>query len=1060
MVRFCGSNNVFLFMIILSQLKSCFSLLDANKDEQEIPGIDKPAVEAGNGKQLESILRAFTFNLDRVKLLVPTNAPNSPSENPSMVPSPFPSLKLSKFPTLALSAHPSKIPTSPPSKSPQFAPSHKPSHPPFLAPSFEPSQSTSVTPSMKPTASKTHNPSKLPTAMPSSPPTRVPSFNPSEMPTTLEPTAMPTKVRSMSPSNLPSIVPTSHNPTPNPTPHPTDVPPFCEQEMEVMLFGMFGKRGMSFDMKLWKQLTENFLLTFFSVKRRRLPPKAVELNISYIEKFDALIKLRFQVIVHFPHSPLCELSKTKCDDIFLKGLGSSPGKDVYIYQLKRNGGENFENIYGAQGKLLNSNAIILPTVAPTGCPTIEPTADPSFVPSFNPTSYPTSICHDTASWINELDMTCDDFRLLGCADLDEKFFSRNSETNDVLINCQESCGYCVTKSPSGKPSILSSFSPSVPPTDGPTLFVSIIPTGLPSRYPIKIESEIPSSAPSFTPTNFPSETPSFAPSPLCFDKPHFRTKVGLICESHSGVQCGSLISIGLQKFEVWEIMKNCPKSCGYCETSSPSTYPSQLPSFLLTKNPSMHPSYELSKLPTVMSSTHPSDLPSFKPSSSPSLSPASFPSVIPSGSPSWISSMPSSVPSNVCHDNRFFVDKKGRSCSMYKGIQCEYMTNLGYSKKEVKELLWECRQTCNQCQTKPSSIPSSIPSSVPSLSMAPTFIPLVNIKWLMLSIISKSIPTAVQRMILGFSVQKHILVMLQNDARLGAKPASVRISFNLDSSVSNANKVSIMEFSMNIDVRFPANSNINGIEKKSRAIILNAFNDPASGEIFIKSLLWERNPFNVISIRVIDIHGRSLPPSSIPSQIHSSKPTYLPSSFPSHIPSLSPSTFPSDLPSSSPSDIPSVLPSAFPSYLPSYPPSASPSTDCTDDPAYLSPFGIKCPGYMGWECFRMTYVGFTPSEQDTLIISCPLSCGSCGEVTQHPTHTALMYQPTLSPTSFPIGIPLIPCVDDITYINQYFQTCDAYKGIICSALTLLGGFTLLDVEKLVTKCPKTCNLCR
>uniref|UniRef100_A0A7S1BGJ3 ShKT domain-containing protein n=1 Tax=Corethron hystrix TaxID=216773 RepID=A0A7S1BGJ3_9STRA len=127
--------------------------------------------------------------------------------------------------------------------------------------------------------------------------------------------------------------------------------------------------------------------------------------------------------------------------------------------------------------------------------------------------------------------------------------------------------------------------------------------------------------------------------------------------------------------------------------------------------------------------------------------------------------------------------------------------------------------------------------------------------------------------------------------------------------------------------------------------------------------------------------------------------------------------------------------------------------DCTDDINFVSTFGLRCKGYMGWNCENLIFVGFTPKEQDYLIESCPYSCGLCGKVTRK------LPEPTSYPTAVPTGIPTFNCVDDISFRNRFNQGCDAYNGIVCEGLSLLGGFSKDDVRYLLKKCPKTCNIC-
>jgi hypothetical protein len=155
----------------------------------------------------------------------------------------------------------------------------------------------------------------------------------------------------------------------------------------------------------------------------------------------------------------------------------------------------------------------------------------------------------------------------------------------------------------------------------------------------------------------------------------------------------------------------------------------------------------------------------------------------------------------------------------------------------------------------------------------------------------------------------------------------------------------------------------------------------------------------------------SAAPSDTPSDIPSDIPSYVPSNAPSDTPFGVPSGVPSDVPSSIPSPRLSQQPSLFPSgkptfgpttstptftptsspsrqpfSLPSMAPSATPSTmptiACHDDASYLSPINnLTCSSFGGTDCTAWRFLGLNVTELETLVDSCPLSCGiDCGSL--------------------------------------------------------------------------------
>lgn len=179
--------------------------------------------------------------------------------------------------------------------------------------------------------------------------------------------------------------------------------------------------------------------------------------------------------------------------------------------------------------------------------------------------------------------------------------------------------------------------------------------------------------------------PSFASLRLLFISTFHTYYVGLACKRMS--------ILGLDQYEIQDLIDSCQQSCGMC-TPPPSMLPSSVPS---TEKPSSSPTTSPSNAPThfpsLVLSGSPSDLPSelpvVSPSTRPSMVPSLIPSMFPSSEPSISSSTapsesPSSNPSNSCHDVATFRNRIGRACTDFSNtMPCENYISLGFSHNDV-----------------------------------------------------------------------------------------------------------------------------------------------------------------------------------------------------------------------------------------------------------------------------------------------------------------------------------------------------------------------------------------
>jgi len=73
-----------------------------------------------------------------------------------------------------------------------------------------------------------------------------------------------------------------------------------------------------------------------------------------------------------------------------------------------------------------------------------------------------------------------------------------------------------------------------------------------------------------------------------------------------------------------------------------------------------------------------------------------------------------------CQDNKSFLSAMGASCKMHEGFDCTMLHAIGYSEKEVYDVVNNCPCSCNvPCGVwtfTPSAAPSALPSSTPSAS--------------------------------------------------------------------------------------------------------------------------------------------------------------------------------------------------------------------------------------------------------------------------------------------------------------------------------------------------------
>jgi len=365
-----------------------------------------------------------------------------------------------------------------------------------------------------------------------------------------------------------------------------------------------------------------------------------------------------------------------------------------------------------------------PTKSPVKKPTAQPTPPsattiPTQPPTNFPTFFPTESCHDDMLFIDAFGLTCNHHTISICAKMGVMGYS-SFQVKKLINSCPNSCGYCETGAP----------------------------TNIPSTYPSLSPSDLPSSPP----TLFPTRRPTYQPTPNCHDNLDFRDYRGLPCGRHITSVCSRVGVLGYPRLHVKALMVNCPFSCGYCVTGSPSSVPSDtptnFPSLIPSSVPTSVPSktchdmfdfsdhlglgcedhtqtectkvgeigYSLFQVKTLVASCPLSCgfCTTYSPSDIPSLSPTYSPTYYPTETPT---SAPTSAPTEVCHDNKHYRDHIGLTCTDHgKQISCDgALFEVGYTKRQVVTLRKNCLKSCGLCMSNsPSTSPSATPTYLPT----------------------------------------------------------------------------------------------------------------------------------------------------------------------------------------------------------------------------------------------------------------------------------------------------------------------------------------------------------
>lgn len=319
---------------------------------------------------------------------------------------------------------------------------------------------------------------------------------------------------------------------------------------------------------------------------------------------------------------------------------------------------------------ISTTRSIIPSISPSIFSSLRPSLIPSHLPSIFPTFLPTHTCKDNINFQDKFGFHCDIFLEILCDELMAVGYSKK-ETVNVQMNCKKSCRYCpatsslLTNQTNNSDEVLSNI---------PSKDMSAFPVSSPSISPLEFQTGLPSVATSknqYMPlsknstsflTAYPSNLSTQISTEFCHDDPTYSSPYGFPCWFHRSLSCHSLRQIGFTAAEMQELIVRCALSCKACETSKPSNFPS------------------------TEASPSPTRIPSFIPSLFSPYLPSTFPTL--------------SLAPTSCQDNPNFINK-GFSCPFFSKMPCEKLESIGYSKREIIDIIYSCKKSCGYCSTSP-----------------------------------------------------------------------------------------------------------------------------------------------------------------------------------------------------------------------------------------------------------------------------------------------------------------------------------------------------------------------
>lgn len=304
---------------------------------------------------------------------------------------------------------------------------------------------------------------------------------------------------------------------------------------------------------------------------------------------------------------------------------------------------------------------------------------------------------------------------------------------------------------------------------------------------------------------------------------------------------------------------------------------------------------------------------------------------------------------DICEDDESFRDRFGLACENHLNSSCALMGFVGFTDKQVEELLFKCPRSCKHCGDSPTATPTNVPTSTPTRNCRDDI---------------------TYRDRFGLPCSRHSRTNCALMEYIGF--SKLQVADLIDNCPDSCGYCIVTTFPSlapsNLPSKVPTNA---------------PSNDPSASPTAAPTYTPSSIPSGVPTLILTVI------PSTVPSMVPSSQPTkschdvesfrdkfglnckyhvdsqcthmqyigfskaqvkdlvkncpescgYCSTGVPTGLPSFTPSNFPSSLPSSSPSvepsSVPSEVPSSAPSRIPTFIPSSSPSSQPLTNPSSI-----------------------------------------------------------------------------------------------------------------------------
>jgi len=478
------------------------------------------------------------------------------------------------------------------------------------------------------------------------------------------------------------------------------------------------------------------------------------------------------------------------------------------------------------------------------------------------------------------------------------------------------------------------------------------------------------------------------------------------------------------------------------------------------------------------------------------------------------SAVPSLAPTRTCRDDPAYRSKHGWICAQFShNPHCQDMQKIGFTLREVQELVRRCTRSCGGCgagspssppswlfSDRPSAGPSAGPTSRPNgvPSPAPSALPVRA-----LSDVPSTGPTAGPTSRLSGAPSS-------SDGPSAVPSSAPSRSCHDDPSYRSKHGWACAQFRHNLRCRDLQKIGFAPTEVREliRRCTWTCGGCGADAPSLTPSELSSARPSAEPSAGPTSRPNGS--PSAVPSALPVGTPSAVPTRAPSVLPISPPSVAPSGAPRAAHSAAPTTRPSAVASPVPTAIPSAAPTPrstpqptgeSCRDDPAFVSKNNIRCSLVKKWaltSCSLLFDIGFLLEEIEDIVWHCQGSCG-CRHVRRPVPSERPTGVPTGSQSEHPTGIPRrdfrgglhedptgtatppleraggLPhtapqhgllaragvCKDDGIFLNSEGLGCALIQKLYlpsCYSLTAVG-FRADEIAEFNHRCPRGCRIC-